>query len=193
MSDIKKYLKLFTSKFPFILKCISYFYVFNKALKFIIMLFRFISYLFTGSFIAAFMVLYDFTAEINDFWIWLISIKDYLLSFIIDIYSRLISPKDINSPSNKSGVKENDVPKPKSHLEHVKGSFPASESEARSHNKSLRNDNGYKHSIPESDASTPLHKDWRENTIKISKSQKMFNFNILLIKNILFCCLKQFR
>lgn len=43
-------------------KWISYLVVLNKGFKFVVLLFRFVSYLLSGSFIAAFMVLYDFTS-----------------------------------------------------------------------------------------------------------------------------------
>jgi hypothetical protein len=159
MLNFKNLYKLFISKFSFIIKWASYFYIFNKGLKIVIVLFRFFSYLLSGSFIAAFMVLYDFTAEVNDIWNWLISIKDYFLRVIINIYSKLISKTDIESPNTK--VSEN---KPKGKSIFSSKSILLEENSNNSEpEKSLRNDNGYKHYKPEvsNTDTTSLHKDWR--------------------------------
>jgi len=141
-----------------ILKWTGYLFILKKSFKIVIVLFRFTSYLLSGSFIAAFMVLYDFTSDINDLWTWVIASKDYVLNVIINTYSKLITKGNVNLPSSNTNGSE--ASNKKSGIESILGSKSQTGADVNepSH-RSLRNDNGYKHSIPEKE--NPFFKDWK--------------------------------
>lgn len=113
----------------------------------------------SGSFIAAFMVLYDFKADFLELWDVIINIKDYILKLIIKIYSSLIS-SNVSEPSNSNSPNK-EIPKRKSLLEQMVGSRSDPSVENNTTHKSLRNENGYKNTLSDSNSETPLYKDWR--------------------------------
>lgn len=107
------------------------------------------------------MVLYDFSSDINNFWIWLIEIKDLFLKIIVKVYSSLIYGPYKSNLNNELDIKS---PNPNINSNYIKEKPKGKSLLLEPVNKySLRNDKvyGYKNSVPESNTDTPLYKDWR--------------------------------
>lgn len=105
----KFYQSSLITKITSIIKYSSYFYGIYKGIRIFFHLMKIISFLMAGSFVAALYALIDFKAEFTDLLVYLIQLKDYILTFIIKVYSTLISNTDtatVDKPDPNTVVKK---------------------------------------------------------------------------------------